>query len=147
VTIRIEGLLNTDKMFYRPNDYIFAKVLLLNSQTKTPLAMSAPEALNHAFNITFEVYDNINRQLYSNKSQASAATAVFTYQLPNTSVSRDYTLRVYSTGLPVIYKNIRVVDLLKRHHIFNHLQCWLASDWSDLAFKLEWLKFLNSTHL
>jgi hypothetical protein len=45
-TVRLQGLINVDKTVYRPNETIFVEVLVLNAQTKTPVALTAADQQN-----------------------------------------------------------------------------------------------------
>ena len=41
--VRLQALINVDKTVYRPNETIFVEVLLLNAQTKTPIALTVAD--------------------------------------------------------------------------------------------------------
>jgi uncharacterized protein YfaS (alpha-2-macroglobulin family) len=105
----LEAHIFTDKVIYRPNDVIFAEVLVLDAFNKTPIAL-APEEV-YSYSVTFDILDAQEQSIYQTYGYVSNSAATFTFKVKPDVVGGEYTLKAtsYNNVAPAL-KLIRIRD-------------------------------------
>lgn len=107
--MRLAAHIFTDKVIYRPNDVIFAEVLVLDAFLLSPVALNQTEYFNYY--ISFDIIDSQGITIASNSDYVINTTATFTYKVPADIVGGEYTLKTnsYSNVAPAM-RLIRIRD-------------------------------------
>lgn len=110
---RLETHVFTDKVVYRPNDVIFAEVLVVDAFNKTPVGTSALDF--YSYSLTFQLQDPSGTEIYTSYGYIQNGTAAFTYKILPDVVAGEYIINVgNSYQVAPASKLVRIMDTARQ---------------------------------
>jgi hypothetical protein len=87
--VRLNGHINTDKLFYKTGDEAFIEVYLVDAFNKTPIALNeSDEYYNSSYYLT--IFDQDWLQIYNSSAEVQDSTVSFAYQISSDLATGDY---------------------------------------------------------
>jgi hypothetical protein len=87
--VRLNGHINTDKLFYKTGDQAFIEVYLVDAFNKTPIALNeSDQYYNSSYYLT--IFDQDWLQIYNSSAQVQDSTVSFAYEISSDIANGDY---------------------------------------------------------